>query len=403
MSVAASTSASAASSPSSPISVAESASYPSLVTKAARKERKRVRASSQSKEEEAASNLIPSVGDVGLTAEEVEATRVVVAGVEEMVPLIAFLDYSGSMNEPFKLSALGETVRGLSRMAEQKQSVGVVKIASDAQLLLRLGQHSGDEVVAETKNLVPGGETFLWEPIASYVQRCSDLGLQNVNLYVLTDGEDTRSRAGWKGVQGVIRLMELARQLSISVTVSIVQLGGSDTEQSNIRAAAGLTGGSYLHVDLLEADPDHLRQVLEKMSAFNDSLASTLGRVSLRDATVRHNVARAARDMASLSKSVSSVMRSSPDFASLEVASFLGGVSEVHIQALCHTVLQVLQSLVHEGALQMSVQAVARVVQIAATQGSREPLQLATPPSSHCRHGARPEGLWRVAFPPQRL
>jgi hypothetical protein len=296
---------------------------------------------------------IASIGDAGLRAEEVELARAAMQ-LQQRVPLLSFLDFCGSMDQSFKREALRRTAASLADMAGSGHLLGVVKIASEAQLLLRLDRHTPKAVNTELAKHAPAGNTLLWEPIAAYVQRCSDLGLETVNVYVLTDGEDNRSCDGWRGIDGVIRLMELARRLAISVVVSIVQLGGTDQEQQNMRTAAGLTGGSFLHIHLNEADPEQVAVALGKITAFGQALASTLGSTEQRSVVARRNLMATARELQGLG-SVSASLRGSADFTSLELASMIDAArrSGELLGDVAVTLLSVLQDLVHKGTQQI--------------------------------------------------
>lgn len=158
----------------------------------------------------------------------------------------------------------------------------ITQISSEPTYKLRLGLYKKEEL-DELYHQTPTGSTFLWEVVASCLMCYSNVGLRDVNVVILTDGDDNCSSGCWNGIKGAVQLIRLARELKISLTISFVQLGGEEKEVANLRTIADITGGVYLHVNANLVDLDQINSVLENIATFGHTIETELTGRETRD------------------------------------------------------------------------------------------------------------------------
>src|SRR5687768_879108 len=178
--------------------------------------------------------------------------------------LVFLIDVSGSMNDPFKLPLVKESLKLLVRQLREQDRVAIVVYASAAGLVLP--PTSGDrkeEILGALDRLHAGGSTAGGAGIrlASGVARTNHLADANHRVILATDGD---FNVGASSDAEMERLIEEKREQG--TFLSVLGFGMGNYKDSKMEKLADKGNGNYAYVD----DLAEARKVLV------DEMAGTL-------------------------------------------------------------------------------------------------------------------------------
>jgi len=262
--------------------------------------------------------------EVGLLLQTLESS----SSPSAFVPVAWFLDVSGSMDTPFKKQALQQVLKTIETL---NGPYAVTEIASTPKFSLRMGLHPPQDL-EPLYQITPNGGTYLWEVIGSCLLRYAEAGVKQINVSVLTDGEDTSSNGKWKGFSGSVQLIRLARELDISLTISFVQLGGTEREATNLQCVADVSGGAFLQMHESSSS-------LTEIDSFGQILKSKLSDKTQRETYVESRRAEGRARMEQVKDVVDPVLFETTDFAAMELANAIFALPDTHEKQIARALI----------------------------------------------------------------